>query len=139
MVAVWKGELRILRVILAWSVIEFYLEQSQGDWLFAWCIFAYFDSNGRKCQDFRILKGNENKIMVTWKNNNLYLFISRVHALITDTSCIKTPSSLSWIIQSLSLSVPSFSPYSTQPHPVKCDHFLFLKISVASRPIRWKA
>lgn len=63
-VAVWKGELR--RVILAWSVIDIYLEQSQGEWSFAWCVFAHFDSNGRKCQDFVILKGNDDQIKVPW-------------------------------------------------------------------------
>ena len=51
----------------------------------------------------------------------------QVYALTPDTSCIKTPSSLSWITQSLSLSVSSFSPCSTQPRPVKCNHSLFLK------------
>lgn len=70
--AIWKVKLKILRELLAWwkedvsSVIDVYLEQGQGEWSFAWSIFAHLDSNGRKCHDVMILRDNDDQMEVPW-------------------------------------------------------------------------
>lgn len=67
-VAVWKVELRIPGVVLAWrdeevpSVIDICVGQGQREGTFAWYVFAHFDSNGRKCQGVMILRANDNQM-----------------------------------------------------------------------------